>query len=366
MQIFTEKITKPVDRQEVEFVESKGIGHPDTICDDVCELCGKALADYYRKNFNTVFHYNIDKALLVAGTAAPRFRAGKITRPIKLIIAGRVTDRIGKRTLPIKRLIKDTASNYLKRFSRARFTITVDVQSAAANLAVVSGHKDSIANDTSFGASHFPFSKTEQLVLDARNYLNSAQLRKRFPAIGQDIKVMGIRTKKSIEFTAAIAFIGKHVKDMEHYIKIKNSISEHLTKRFKAVFDINKLDDVTGDENSIYLTATGLSAEMGDDGQVGRANRYNNLITPGRPMAIEAYSGKNSRHPGRCYQIASFNIAKDLVLKHRAGSAEVKLVTHIGSPLDDPKVVSIKYTGALKKKGIEKTVKKAIRKTISS
>jgi len=32
--------------------------------------------------------------------------------------------------------------------------------------------------------------------------------------------------------------------------------------------------------DSVYLTVTGLSAEAGDDGQVGRGNRVNGLITP--------------------------------------------------------------------------------------
>jgi len=41
-----------------------------------------------------------------------------------------------------------------------------------------------------------------------------------------------------------------------------------------------------------YLTVTGTSAEAGDDGQVGRGNRANGLITPCRPMSLEAVAGK--------------------------------------------------------------------------
>ena len=37
---------------------------------------------------------------------------------------------------------------------------------------------------------------------------------------------------------------------------------------------------------SIYLTVTGTSAEAGDDGEVGRGNRANGLITPHRPMSL--------------------------------------------------------------------------------
>ncbi|MFC1741892.1 methionine adenosyltransferase, partial [Nanoarchaeota archaeon] len=343
--------------------ESKGTGHPDSICDAVCETCAKALEQFYKKRFNTILHYNIDKALLIAGTSTPKFKGGKITNPIKLMIAGRVTDKLGKTTLPIKKLIKDTATKYLKQFRQARFKVIVDVKSAAANLSVISSTKRPIANDTSFGCSHYPPSKTEQLVLDIRKHINSPAFHKRFPAAGPDTKIMAVRQKQKTELTIAIAFIGKHVKDMGSYISIKDKITEDLIKKFKVNVSINTLDNVTKDEDSIYLTTSGLSAEMGDDGQVGRGNRYNSLITPGRPMSIEALSGKNPRHPGRSYQIAAYNIAKDLV-KAGAEEAEVELVTDIGAPLEEPKAVSLKTGKKISKTTAEKLIRKNIRKAI--
>jgi S-adenosylmethionine synthetase len=364
MNIFIEKIKDPVEEQEVEFVESKGVGHPDSICDDVCEVCGEALARYYKKKFKTVLHYNIDKALLVAGSAKPRFKRGKIISPINLTIAGRATDKVGNKKLPVRKLIKDTAVKYLKRFRLARFNVIVDIKSGAANLIQITKKKKPVANDTSFGASHYPFSNTEQLVLDIRNHLNEPAFRKRFPAAGPDIKVMGVRTKESTELIIAIAFIGKYIRDMNDYLVTKDRIALHLIEKSGVKVHINTLDDTTGNEDSIYLTVSGLSAEMGDDGQVGRGNRYNQIITPGRPMSIEAVAGKNARHPGRSYQVAAFSIAKDLVKKTKIKSAEVKLVTNIGAPLDEPKAVSLKIDGKLSKAAAEKIVKKNIRSCI--
>jgi S-adenosylmethionine synthetase len=45
--------------------------------------------------------------------------------------------------------------------------------------------------------------------------------------------------------------------------------------------------------STVYLTVTGTSAEAGDDGEVGRGNRVNDLITPYRPISLEAAAGKN-------------------------------------------------------------------------
>lgn len=364
MNIFIEKLKEPVEKNEVEFVESKGLGHPDTICDSVCDACGHALATYYKRHFGHVLHYNIDKALLVAGHSEPMFKGGKITAPFELIIAGRATDQVGKKKLPVRKIIKDTAEKYLNRFRLAKSKVIVDIKSAAENLAVISETKKPIANDTSFGASHYPFSRTEQLVFNIRNYITSPPFRKLFPYAGADTKVMGVRLKNKIELTVAIAFVDKYIKDMSDYIIKKDRVAEHLIKRFRTKVDVNTLDDVTGDANSVYLTVSGLSAEMGDDGQVGRGNRFNELITPFRPMSMEALAGKNPRHPGRNYQVAAFNIAKDLVKTAKLKSAEVQLVTNIGSPLEDPKAVSIKADKKISRATVERIVKKHIRNAL--
>jgi S-adenosylmethionine synthetase len=55
---------------------------------------------------------------------------------------------------------------------------------------------------------------------------------------------------------------------------------------------------------AVYLTVTGTSAEAGDDGEVGRGNRVNGLITPYRPMSLEAAPGKNPvTHVGKNLQL---------------------------------------------------------------
>ena len=78
-----------VEDQDVEIVERKGIGHPDSICDGVAEAVSRALAQEYLDRFGTVLHYNTDESQLVAGTAAPAFGGGEVLEPIYLLIVGR-------------------------------------------------------------------------------------------------------------------------------------------------------------------------------------------------------------------------------------------------------------------------------------
>jgi S-adenosylmethionine synthetase len=99
---------------------------------------------------------------------------------------------------------------------------------------------------------------------------------------------------------------------------------------------------------SVYLTVTGTSAEAGDDGEVGRGNRVNGLITPGRPMTLEAAAGKNPvSHVGKLYNVAAGRIAQELVATvPGVAGAECALVSQIGAPLDEPHVVSLRLRTA--------------------
>ncbi len=81
----------PVARRRIEPVERKGLGHPDTICDSVVEAASVALGRLYLDRAGVMAHYNIDKALLVAGQCVKRFGGGEVTRPIELIVGDRAT-----------------------------------------------------------------------------------------------------------------------------------------------------------------------------------------------------------------------------------------------------------------------------------
>jgi S-adenosylmethionine synthetase len=47
---------------DVEIVERKGLGHPDTICDLVMERISQALSQAYLQHFGKILHHNCDKA----------------------------------------------------------------------------------------------------------------------------------------------------------------------------------------------------------------------------------------------------------------------------------------------------------------
>jgi len=82
---------------------------------------------------------------------------------------------------------------------------------------------------------------------------------------------------------------------------------------------------------------------MGDERLGGRGNRCNGLITPNRPMSMEATSGKNPINAHRKdVQLLSTQIAQDCV-KKVDGIEEmyVRLLSQIGKPIDQPLVASV-------------------------
>lgn len=342
IEIVVEKVREK--KEIIEIVERKGTGHPDTLCDSLCEEASKALSRYYFEHFGNVLHHNVDKGLLVAGTSKAKFKGGKIKKPAEVIIAGRATAKVGNHIIPVRKIITSAAKDYLKQFNLAKFRIVVDVKPGAENLVEVFKRKVPVANDTSFGVSHFPHSHLEGLVLEVGDLIDSEGFRKVYPAVGRDFKVMGFRKGKKVILTIAIAFISKFVKDMHHYKELKEKIVSEIQRRFKVEVYLNTLDSYE-DASAVYLTVSGLSAEQGDDGQVGRGNRYNNLITPNRPMSLEALAGKNVSHPGKLYQILAYRIAKDVYEKTKAKYVEVKMLTQIGKPLSDPQIVSLRIEG---------------------
>lgn len=331
--------------KNVEFVERKGIGHPDTICDSICESASRELSLYYLSKFGNVLHHNLDKGLLIAGKSKTMFGGGHIIEPIGLIIAGKATGVVDKQFIPVNEIVSKSAYNYMKNFRYIHpryFQVTVDFREGAENLKEVFRAK-LIANDTSFGASHAPLSETERIVLEISELLGSVWFLRKFKAVGEDTKVMAYRADGEIRATVAAAFVDKHISSMHHYLEQKEKVKDYIKKQIKSRYnihlDLNTLDNPKlGKESGIYLTCTGLSAENGDDGQVGRGNRANGLITPMRPMSLEATAGKNINHPGKLYQVLSKEIAKRISLINGVEECNVYLLTQIGKRLDEPVV----------------------------
>ncbi|MGB9873701.1 MAG: methionine adenosyltransferase, partial [Hydrogenobacter sp.] len=124
--------------------------------------------------------------------------------------------------------------------------------------------------------------------------------------------------------------------------------------------DVNINTADSKEDSSVYITVTGTSAEQGDDGQVGRGNRVNGLITPYRPMSLEAAAGKNPvSHIGKIYNTVA-NIICQRVVQEVEGIQEAYcyIVSQIGKPINQPQVLDVKVRTKRDIAGITEEVKK--------
>ena len=363
--IFVEKlIQKPIEQQEIEIVERKGIGHPDSISDGIAESVSRALCNAYIEQFGEIMHHNTDEVQITAGESDPVFGGGDIIKPMDILLTGRGIaefhdEKNGK--LEIKKMGLDRiAIAAAKEYLRENI-INLDVETAAVveckighgsgDLTDVFKRKGGApsSNDTSFGVGYAPFSETENIVLATENLLNSRDFKKKYPQVGEDIKVMGLRDDNHIVLTVASAMVSKYVDDLDNYIDTKAKVHDEVQKLAEKYTERNvevyvNTADVDDPENpSVYLTVTGTSAEMGDDGSVGRGNRANGLITPNRPMSMEATSGKNPiNHVGKIYNLLSNKIANNITEEvEGVKQVHIMLLSQIGKPVNLPKAASV-------------------------
>lgn len=209
-----------------------------------------------------------------------------------------------------------------------------------------------LANDTSCGLGFAPLSALETIVLEVERALNSPTTRTHHPEIGQDIKVMAVRRGQSVHLTIACAFVDRFLRNPTEYGQAKLAVAEivrsaaarHTGKSIRV--DVNTADDL--DAGSFYLTVTGTSAEAGDDGEAGRGNRVNGLITPYRPMTMESVAGKNPvTHVGKLYNLCAGLIAQRLVSEiPEIAAAQCFMVSEIGRPIDQPQIIDIRVPPA--------------------
>jgi S-adenosylmethionine synthetase len=344
----------PLEQQQIELVERKCIGHPDSLADGVAESISRALSLAYLEECGAILHHNTDQGEIVAGESIPKYGGGKVIKPIYMLIDGRATKQFDSIDIPTDSIALEASRNYMRKtLSNLNLErdIIIDCRLGTGSTDLRDVFKPCQgdaprANDTSFGVGHAPFSETEMIVKAVSDYIDEV-LRPKYPAIGQDIKIMGLRDGDTITLTLACAMVDRYCSGLAEYCENKDILQEHslsVAKKFtnrNIIVDVNTADDI--DSGSVFLTVTGTSAEMGDDGSVGRGNRCNGLITPNRPMSMEATSGKNPiNHIGKIYNILATQLGSECVQKVE-GIEEIyiRLLSQIGKPIDKPLVASV-------------------------
>jgi S-adenosylmethionine synthetase len=341
---------------DVEIVERKGKGHPDSLIDGASEAVSLGLCDYYLKHFGSILHHNVDKGILVGGKSEARFGGGTVLSPIYLMVAGRATELVpfhGKDVeVPVDEIARESIRGFIRETMRfldpdKHVAIDTKIKQGSPDLVAVFMRKGAmpISNDTSIGVGYAPLTPTEEIVLSSEKFLNSPAFKKKYPEVGEDVKVMGMRRGKRLETTVAAAMVSSKVPNASHYVSVIEDVHEELEKlAARSGLDVNfKLNAADNPKHGeFYLTVTGTSAEQGDDGNTGRGNRVNGLISPMRQYSMEATAGKNPvNHTGKILNALSVLTAREIVKKlPTVRESYVRILSRIGNPIDQPLIAS--------------------------
>ena len=346
----------PLERQRIEIVERKGLGHPDSICDAIADQISIGLSKEYLKKAGTILHHNIDKSLLVAGETENRFKGGIVKQPILFVLGDRATSVIDGQKIDVHEIAIRSAKNWFKKNMRfidsdKHIKYQVEIKPGSVGLTDIFKRKGEVlgANDTSAAVGYAPMTRTEKIVLQTERYVNSPEFKKRFPESGEDVKVMAFRDKNDLRLTVAMAFVDKYISSEADYFEKKEKILQDIN-RYIAVntnFDLvdvklNTLDMKGRGMGGLYLTVLGTSADSGDSGQVGRGNRVNGLISLNRPFCSEAAAGKNPvSHVGKIYNFLTFRIAQKVCDQVKdIEEVYIWLLSKIGAPIDHPTIAA--------------------------
>jgi S-adenosylmethionine synthetase len=367
-----------VDDTPFEIVERKGVGHPDTLCDTIAEKVSQAYSQYCLDRYGIILRHMVDKIALSGGATKVKFGGGEMQKPIRLYLNCRFTRTYQKETIPYLDIVKDVAHKHfgevLPLLDLDQWLMIVDNTHFAPGPGVVYDadgltqnerqfffeipqkefavfhDNSSRSNDTSTAVAYSPLSATEQIVVLVETTLNGQKFKKLHPYVGTDIKVMAKRIQKRLDLTVCIPFVAVHTPSKEFYFeKIKllaNIIKQLVTSRFgqfDVAVSINTRDNPN--KSDYYLTLTGSAIESGDEGVVGRGNRYNGVIPFTRHMSLEACCGKNPvYHVGKLYTAIS-SLISDEIFRLTKLETYVYLTSQMGRSLSDPWFACVEVCG---------------------
>ena len=255
--IFVDSLKQtPLERQKLEIVERKGLGHPDCICDAIMDMVSVRLSQEYLKKIGVILHHNIDKSLLAAGESETRFGGGIVKKPMLLIFGDRATFEAGGVKIPVEEIAIQTAEKWLKdnlRFvdPKKHVRYQVELKPGHPELMDIFQRKGRVlgANDTSAAVGYAPMTRTEQIVLETEKFVNSQDFKRRFPESGEDVKVMAFRKNNDLRLTICMALVDRFVGSESDYFRKKGELSEEISRfvrentSFERVgIDLNTLD----------------------------------------------------------------------------------------------------------------------------
>lgn len=359
----------------IEIVERKGIGHPDTVADAIAEKISIEYSKYCKKNFGAILHHNVDKVVVMGGLTEFKWGKGKMIKPVRVLVNGRMSTSFGGNKIPIheieEKAVKEQISKALplldiKKMLKIEFETTNYTKNRVwfqpRDLDDVPDYSNPTANDTATIVSYWPLTSTEQVTLTIEGFFYDKNSNSKFKFIGTDIKILTIRKGNVFDITMCVPFLVNEIDSFNDYKDKLTHIYELLLGHAKVILGnsvkinlyINTQDQKRIKNNNNvkahYITVTGTSLDFGEEGVVGRGNNRTGVIPSFRPYSMEASWGKNPvYHVGKILAYVADSLTKTIANALHCHT-EIIITTRNGDPLFQPHNIVIRLS---KKNDIE-------------
>lgn len=379
MQIETGNYSSPSSKH-LEVVERKGIGHPDTVADQLAEITSIAFTKYCLEEFGYPLAHNVDKIGLMGGKSYIDYEVGRLEKPIRVLLNGRLTRDFAGREIPVLDIVLQAMKTQL---GKALPELDVDTQVRFIDESTdyskysykfhprgvedVPELQDAYASDTVAVVSTYPNTPTENITLALEGFFYDRDGKPRFSDIGQDIKVMVRRIGRDYKITLAVPFFAKDIKNESAYWSRKDDIEKQLFMFARELLSeansvqlfVNTQDNFRHKRNeplparALYLVTTGGALDFGEEGFVGRGNNRHGIIPSMRPYTMEAPYGKNPKyHAGKVLAVVADNIAVEIGERFEC-ETEVWIMPNNSDPLLKPSFVVVNTSEIIDRKEIE-------------
>ena len=377
------------DQRPLEIVERKGLGHPDTIADGIAESVSVEYSKYCLENFGVILHHNVDKSIVLGGQCDLEYGRGRLLKPFRVLIGGRMSYSFGGHKIDIKAIQIKAVKDYFQRiFPRINVDKDLEFHTFTSSSSRIPHwfsprtindlpeHRNPHANDTATIIGFWPLSILEQMVLASERYFYELKQKPcpRFEFIGSDIKIMALRREQKAELTLCVPFHADKISNQKEYFERKMLIESGLQKFLEEKFGdslnitlkINTQDQKIKSENDKghgrYLTVIGSALDYGEEGISGRGNRCRGLISVMRPSTVESIYGKNPvYHVGKVYSLIANTIAQQIGI-HFDCEATIIITTQNGNPLYFPYSIIIETSKAVDKNTVQKIITDQLKK----
>lgn len=249
---------------------ARSTGHPDSIARALARVAGEAIEEDLSRGGDNESAVSLRGSVLIPGNAQFRFGGGRRHLPMRMLLIG---------TAP--------RCNELKKQEWLDLARRAGGQWIRGHLHDVDPERDIafelITKDpggvrtSSLTVARAPLAASQFLASEIVSMTSSAEFRRLFPEVGDDIEASMLATGNRLRASVTIAFLDAAVHSERSYFLRKCEIEQYLYERLRALpieYDmidiaINPDDREGSGEQGVLLTTLGTTA---DSRRIGRAD----------------------------------------------------------------------------------------------